>query len=234
MNTFEQEIAHIGFVTETQGQCNLWDYVRKIMVSSRPDIEVDKVKEATWWPITTLKLNDPRMPFAWQMVHRPNSVHIISSIVTKGIEETHWKVFTLVWGEVYHYGAAKEVPNFPAWGIDDGELVEHAAIREMCKEEMPVLKPEWVKSAECLSKGPHNYNSVGGSTEQSFIVNLDAELPEWMKIEELNGHIWGLVSEWERIKSQVEELSLSIEDILCGNVDKLALYKVLYKKGLLS
>lgn len=234
MKPFEQEIAHIDFVTETKWQCTLDEYLDKIRNSTRPNIIASKVEEATWWPITTLKLDDPRMPFAWQMLHRPNSVHIISSIVTQGIEETHWKIFTLVWWEVFHYWAAKEVPNFPAWGVDDGELVEHAAIREMCKEEMPVLRPEWVKSAECLSKGLHNYNSVWGSTEQSFIVNLDAELPKGMKIEELDGHIWGLVSEWERIKSQVEELSLSIEDILCGNVDKLALYKVLHKKWFLS
>ena len=123
------------------------------------------------------------------MLHRPNSVHVIATIITDAVAETQGKVFTLVAGEVFHYGTAEVVPNFPAGGIDRGETVEHAALREMCKEEMPVLKPQWVTSAECISNGPHNYNSVGGSTEQSFIVHLEAKLPAGMKIEELNGHI---------------------------------------------
>ena len=60
---------------------------------------------------------------------------------------------------------------------------------------MPVLRAEWVSSAECISVGPYNYNSVGGSTEQSFIVHIEAKLPPGMRIEELNGHIGGLAKE---------------------------------------
>lgn len=228
------EIEHIDFITKTQGQSTLDDYINKVKQSSRPDIWITQVPEATWWPITTLKLDDPVMPFLWQMGHRPNSVHIISSIVTQWVEETQWKVFTLVWWEVYHYWAAQEVPNFPAGWIDPGELLEHAALREMCKEEMPVLQLKWVKSVELLSKGPHNYNSVWGSTEQSYPVHIDAVLPEWMSINELDGHIGWLAEENERIKSQVEELNADLEYILCGNVDKLGLNKVLQKKWLLT
>jgi len=226
---FLEEIDHIDLLTKTYGQCTVEEYKAKIANSSRSDIGVRIVKEATAGPITTMKLDDPQMPFPWQMLHRPNSVHVIASIVTDGIESTKWKIFTLVGWEVYHYGAAAEVPNFPAGWIDAWELVEHAALREMCKEEMPVLKPEWVNTAECLSRWNYNYNSVGWSTEQSFIVHLDAKLPKGMRIDELDGHIGGLASEWERIKSKVEELVPDLEYKLCGNVDKLALLKVLMK-----
>jgi hypothetical protein len=55
------------------------------------------VPEASGGPISTFKLNDaPNIPFEWQMMHRPNSVHIIATIVTDAVEETRGKVFTLV------------------------------------------------------------------------------------------------------------------------------------------
>ena len=54
------------------------------------------MREATGGPITTFKITDPQIPFKWQMLHRPNSVHIIATIITDAVEETRGKVFTLV------------------------------------------------------------------------------------------------------------------------------------------
>jgi len=214
--------------THTTDDSSLESYIRKLEESDL-EIRVEKIPEASGWPITNLRLHvtDPHTGEVYVRIinHRPNSVHMVSSICTTWIEETQWKVFTLLGGGVFHFGWPTTAPNFPAWWIDPWETVEQAALREM-SEEMPVLKPEWITSVENISLWERSHASIGWSSEWNHLVHIKSQLPEWMSIEELQNHIGGIASEHERIESQVRELSPEVANEICWVVDKLGLILV--------
>jgi len=205
---------HIKFLTETKNDSTVESYTKSLL-REKPGAEIKVIKEASWWPITNLLVNIPDIGHPWIVHHSPNSVHMISSITTQWIEETKGKIYTLVWWEVFHPPAAAVIPTFPAGWIDPEETIEEAWLREM-SEEMPVLKPEWIQSVECLS-GKHN--SIGRSTEKSYTLHIKAQLPEWMSIDELDGHIGWVYGTSERIRSQVEELTPKLGIKLWWNID---------------
>ena len=219
--------------THTPDNSSLENYITKL-TNSGLEIEVLKIQEASWWPVTNLKLlvTNPHTgkKYPWIINHRPNSVHMVSSIRTSWVEETKWKVFTLLWWEVFHFGGPTLAPNFPAWGIDPGETVEQAALREM-SEEMPVLNREWIKFVENISPWKRNHASIWWSTEQNYLVHVNAQLPEGMSIRELENHIEWVAKENERIVSQVRELSPEVAKEVCWNVDKLGLILVGMKEN---
>ena len=220
-------------MTHTLDNSTLEDYIAALK-SSDLDIEIEKISEASWGPITNLRLlvTDPHtdQKYARIINHRPNSVHMVSSIRTSWIEETQWKVFTLLAGDVFHFGWPTKAPNFPAWWIEKGETVEQAALREM-SEEVPVLKREWVHSVENISLWERSHASIGWSSEWNYIVHLKSQLPDGMSIDELANHIGWVASENERIVSQIRELTPEVANEICGVVDKLGLILVWMKEN---
>ena len=214
--------------THTTDNSTLEDFITSLE-NSDIDITVEKIPEASGGPISNLRLHitDPHTGEKYQRIikHRPNSVHMVSSIRTNLVAETQWKVFTLLWGEVFHFGGPTLAPNFPAGWIDKWETVEQAALREM-SEEMPVLKSEWIRSVTNISLWERNHSSIWWSSEQNYLVHIDAVLPDGMSIGELQNHIWWVASENERIVSQVRELTPAVADEICGIVDKLGLILV--------
>lgn len=219
--------------TYTQDNSSLEDFIRNLE-NSDLDIRVEKIPEASGWPITNLRLHvtDPHTWGSYVRIisHRPNSVHMVSSITTNGVSETQWKVFTILWWGVFHFGGPTFAPNFPAWGIDKGETVEQAALREM-SEEIPVLKPEWITSVENISLWKRSHASIWWSSEWNYLAHIKAELPEWMSIEQLANHIGWVATEHERIESQVRELTPEVAHEVCGVVDKLGIILVGMKEN---
>lgn len=223
--------------TNTSDQSGVDIYIERLIQLGQEvgqEIVVEKIKEASGGPITNLRLHvtDSRTwgKYIRIIKHRPNSVHMVSSICTTWVEETKGKVFTLIGWEVFHYGGPTTAPNFPAGWIDKDETVEEAALREM-SEEMPVLKPEWITSVENISLWERNHASIGWSSENNYLVHIKAQLPEWMTIGELDNHIGWVASEHERIKSQVRELVPEVALEICGIVDKLWLILVWMKEN---
>ncbi len=219
--------------SNTSDASSLDDYIRSLEESDL-NIRVEKIPQASWWPITNLRLHvtDPHTWGEYVRIinHRPNSVHMVSSIRTSGVEDTREKVFTLLGWEVFHFGGPTLAPNFPAGWIDQGESVEQAALREM-SEEMPVLLPEWIRSVENISLWEKSHASIGWSSEWNYLVHIDAQLPEGMTIEKLQNHIGGVATENERIVSQVRELTPEVALEICWVVDKLGLILVWMKEN---
>jgi len=219
--------------THTTDNSALEDFITSLE-NSDLDIKVEKIPEASGGPISNLRLHvtDPHTGGTYQRIikHRPNSVHMVSCIRTNLVAETQWKVFTLLWGEVFHFGGPTLAPNFPAGWIDAGETVEQAALREM-SEEMPVLKREWITWVKNISLWERSHASIWGSSEQNYLMQVDAQLPDGMSIEELQNHIGWVASENERIVSQVRELTPGVADEICWVVDKLGLILVGMKEN---
>jgi putative (di)nucleoside polyphosphate hydrolase len=72
--------------------------------------------------------------------------------------------------------------QFPQGGVDEGESMDHALVREM-KEELGTEKFKIVKKSEVLTKYffPKNLNS-------SIIKRFDGQLHHWYLLEFLDGH----------------------------------------------
>ena len=141
------------------------------------------------------------------------------TVLTVPIFEHDGKLHTLV-SEQYRVGSSGELVEFPAVMAEKGKTALQVAQQALLQK--TTLDPDWIRDVQVFDIGDQNFNSPGGSTEQTQIALAKVRLPMGTDIEALHDQVAGLGILNDDIRTEVREFNSELLQTLGSLPSKLA------------